>query len=415
MKRNSSGKRNQSKDVKELSLTNFIKNTVKERILTSMMNFAAEFIEQEVMEYCGKKSSRSPEKEHYRNGFDPHSWGYFLGQKIPISKQRVINKDRSGEVELQHYEALHDPELMSDEVMKHLLRGCSTREYDGAITHLSGKSGTSKSTVSKIFIKASQKDLNELNGRCLKETDVFAIFIDGIQFDGEHLIASVAIDTTGKKMILGIRSGDTENNEVVKDLLNDLQDRGLEIDHNTLFILDGSKALKKGVTRVYGKKAIIVRCLKHKIDNIEKYIPEEKWGELSRKMFMMAGLEKYNDAKKEYEKIKLWLKGISDRAANSLEEGGEDLLVLQLLNCPSVLRKSLYTTNIIESLFSVVRAKMNRVKKWKKGKKMTERWFASIGLFHEKTKMRKVSGMRQIPEFVNILRNFPLDELREVA
>jgi len=415
MKRKRSVQGNQSNNLKELSLTNFIKNSVKERILMSMMNFAAELIEQEVLEYCGKKSSRPPEKAYYRNGFDPHSWGYFLGQKIPVNKQRVINKDGSGEVDLRHYEALHDPKLMSDEVMKHMLRGCSTREYDGVITHLSGKSGTSKSTVSKVFIKASQKDLDELNGRSLQGKDIFAVFIDGIQFDGEHLIVSVAIDTSGKKMILGIRSGDTENNEVVKDLLNDLQERGLEIEHNTLFILDGSKALKKGVTRVYGEKAIIVRCLKHKIDNIEKYIPEDKWGELSRKMFMMAGLEKYIDAKKEYEKIKIWLKGISDRAANSLDEGGEDLLVLQLLNCPSALRKSLYTTNIIESLFSVVRAKMNRVKKWQKGKKMTERWFASVGLLHEKTRMRKVGGMRQIPEFLNILRNFPLDDLIKVA
>ena len=83
--------------------------------------------------------------------------------------------------------------------------------------------------------------------------------------------------------------------------------------------------------RVFGDRAIIVRCLKHKIDNIEKYIPEEKWGELRRKMFMMAGLERYEDARQEYENIKRWLKGISDRAANSLEEAGEDLLVLQLL------------------------------------------------------------------------------------
>lgn len=413
MKRKCSVRRNQPENLKDFPLKDFIKNSVKERVLMALMNFAAEFVEQEVLEYCGKKGSR--ESAYHRHGFDPHAWGYFLGQTLPIEKQRVRAKDGSGEADLHHYKALHDPELMSEEVMKHMLRGCSTRNYDEAITHLSGKSGTSKSTVSKIFVKASQKDLDELNGRSLKGRDFFAIFIDGIQFDGEHLIVSVAIDTSGKKMILGIRSGDTENHEVVKDLLNDLMDRGLDIEQNTLFILDGSKALKKGVIRVFGKKAIIVRCLKHKIDNIEKYIPEEKWGELRRKMFMMAGLERYEDARKEYENIKRWLKGISDRAANSLEEAGEDLLVLQLLQCPSSLRKSLYTTNVIESLFSVVRAKMNRVKKWQKGKRMTERWFASVGILHEKTRMRKIVGMKQIPEFLNILRNFPLDELRRVA
>ena len=415
MKRNSSVKRNQSKNLKDFPLKDFIKNSIRERVQLTMMNFAAEFIEQEVLEFCGKKAARNPERDCHRHGFDNHAWGYFLGQKVPIEKQRVRAKDGSGEVDLRHYEALHDPELMSEEVMKHMLRGCSTRDYDGVITHLSNKSGTSKSTVSKVFVNASQKDLDEINGRSLKEKDFFAIFIDGIQFNGEHLIVSAGIDNTGKKMILGMRSGDSENHEVVKDLLNDLKERGLEIEQNTLFILDGSKALKKGAVRVFGKKAIIVRCLKHKIDNIEKYIPKEKYGELRRRMFMMAGLEKYTDAKKEYESIRRWLKGISERAVNSLEEAGEDLFVLQLLQCPAHLRKSLYTTNIIESIFSVVRARVRRVKKWQKGKKMTERWFASVGLHHEKTGMRKVVGMKQIPEFLNILRNFPLDELRKVA
>ena len=46
---------------------------------------------------------------------------------------------------------------------------------------------------------------------------------------------------------------------------------------------------------------------------------------------------------------------------------------------------------------------------------MTERWFASVGLLHERTKMRKVVGMKQIPEFLNILRNIPLDEIGKVA
>lgn len=333
MKRKRSEKRNQPNNVNRLPLKEFIKNSVKERILSAMMNFAAEFIEQEVMEYCGKRGNR--DSEYHRYGNDNHAWAYFLGQGLRIEKQRVRAKDGSGDVKLNHYEALHDPDLMSDEVMKQMLRGCSTRDYDGAITHLATKSRTSKSKVSKVFIKASQKDLDELNSRPLGDKDFFAIFIDGIQFDGEHLIVAVAIDTSGEKMMLGIRSGDTENSEVVKDLLNDLNDRGLNIEENTLFILDGSKALKKGVTRVFGEKAIIVRCLKHKIDNIEKYIPESKWGDLRRKMFMMAGLNSYDDAKKEYDKIKSWLKGISERAANSLEEGGEDLLVLQFLGCPS--------------------------------------------------------------------------------
>lgn len=414
MKRNCSEERNQPHNLKSFPLKEYIKNSIKERIMSAMMNFAAEFIESEVQEYCGKKWSR--EANYSRYGHDKHAWAYFAGQKVPIPhKQRVRPKDGGQEVQLQHYEALHDPGLMSDEVMKHMLRGCSTRDYDEVITHLSSRSGTSKSAISNVFIKASKKELDELNGRNLKGKDFFAIFLDGIEFGGEHLLAVVGIDISGTKMVLGVRSGDTENNEVVKDLLNDLNERGLVIEQNTLFILDGSKALKKGVIRVFGEKAIIVRCLKHKIDNIEKYIPDDRWGELRRKMFAMAGLKKYEDAKKEYENIRRWLNGISERAATSLDEGGEDLLVLQLMGCPAELRKSLYTTNIIESLFSVVRNKMNRVKRWRTGKKMAERWFASISLLHERTRMRKIIGARQIPEFLNILRNFPLDEIRKVA
>ncbi len=96
---------------------------------------------------------------------------------------------------------------------------------------------------------------------------------------------------------------------------------------------------------------------------IEKYIPKNHVSELWYRMKKMVSFESYENAVKEYKSLKKWFEGISMYAAESLEEAGDDLLALQMIGCPHQLRKSLYTTNSIESLFSVARSKTERVKR----------------------------------------------------
>ena len=103
-----------------------------------------------------------------------------------------------------------------------------------------------------------------------------------------------------------------------------------------------------------------------------------------------------------------WLTNLSAEAGASIEEVGEELLTLHGLGLTGELRKSLASTNLIESLFSVVREKIHRVKNWK-GRRSNQilRWVASAIRAH-RTKMRRVRGMTQAAILIAALGPRPL-------
>lgn len=74
----------------------------------------------------------------------------------------------------------------------------------------------------------------------------------------------MGIDSEGRKRILGLIEGGSENSEVVKTLLADMIERGLSPSEPRLYGLDGGKALHKAVTDVFGKSAVIQRCQVYK-------------------------------------------------------------------------------------------------------------------------------------------------------
>ena len=86
---------------------------------------------------------------------------------------------------------------------------------------------------------------------------------------------------------------------------------------------------------------------------------------------------------------------ISDAAADSLDEAGDELLTLHALGVSGDLRKSLSTTNTLESLFSVVRTGIGRNKRYPLRSQQKMRWIASATLEHQRTKMRRIRGIAQ--------------------
>ena len=76
-----------------------------------------------------------------------------------------------------------------------------------------------------------------------------------------------------------------------------------------------------------------------------------------------------------------------------------DLLTLHRIGMPPELRKSFYTTNLIESAFSPVKERSRRVKKWNHRTDQVLRWSSTLLLYQE-TKFRKVRGVKHIQDFL---------------
>ena len=167
-------------------------------------------------------------------------------------------------------------------------------------------------------------------------------------------------------------------------------------------VTDGAKALRKGLKLVLGDNIEIQRCYLHKIRNIKSYLQDNHHAELTIRFRRMMGCEKYREASREYDKLLRWLKSTNSKASSSLEESKKEILTLHRLGLPSQLRKSFESTNLIESLFSIVRNKTNRVKNWNRSKDQRLRWAVSSIAAHKK-KMRKIRGYKLLPMLTQAL------------
>jgi putative transposase len=313
----------------------------------------------------------------------------------------VRRTDGSGEVPLESYSRLQSPDVMPRAVLRRMVRGVSTRDYEDVIDLACDGFGVAKSSVSREFVRASATDVKALAERRFDGIRFPVVMIDGIEYAGETMVVAMGITTDGTKRLLGLRQGATENAELCAALLEDLRERGLDTGKPTLLVLDGSKALHAAAKRVWGKNAVIQRCQIHKKRNIKAHVPEKYWEEAERRLSEAYQETNYDNAKKSLEATATWLGKINPDAASSLREGLEETLTVVRLKLSGVLRRSLATTNPIESALSVTRRVTARVSRWRDGD-MRRRWCVA-GLLRAETKFRRLRGYRDMPNLLKAL------------
>jgi len=205
----------------------------------------------------------------------------------------------------------------------------------------------------------------------------------------------------GRKTILGIRQGATENTTVVSELLSDLVSRGLDFTEPRLYVLDGGKALSAAVKKHAGESAAIQRCQVHKRRNVLDHLTDEQKPAVAKKLNAAYALEDYAAAKQALNMLHRELMDLNPSGARSLGEGMEETLTVHRLHVPIQLRKTLASTNVIESAFSIVEQVCKNVKRWHGGDQR-ERWVGS-GLLVAQKQFRRVTGYKQIPTLLREL------------
>lgn len=388
-----------------------IRHLVESEMRGAILKTIYSLFTQEVNGLCGERFARKGEEFCHRAGSDPGSV-LANGQRVAIKKPRV--KKNGSEQELETYRALRDYDVLSDRVKGHMLAGVSTRDYDSLLEELSGGLGLKKSAVSEAFVKSSKDALDEVNGRDLKAMNISTIMIDGIGFGDRTVVAALGITDKGKKKILGIREGDTENWELCRDLFENLISRGLDPSKPYLFVIDGAKALKKAIRKIFGEQVPIQRCTRHKERNILKYLPEDRHMELRRRWKLIHGSVDYTSAKDEYEKLEGWLDQVNHAAAQSLRESEMETLTVIRLGLPGRLKQTLLSTNPLESAFSVVKPKINRVKNWRSGPDQISRWAAATMLEAEQ-RIHAIQGHKELPLLHLALQKITIAEEKKLA
>lgn len=369
-----------------------------------------EELQREVESLAGTRYSHADD-EHVRWGVNRGS--VYLGdQKVEIAVPRVRKKN-GGERPLKSYEGLQAPSIIENKILKSVMFGLSQHRYKDAAIKVAETFGVSASSVSRKFVRATSKKLEEMMCRDLSGEDIIAIFMDGKRFADTGMIVCVGVTINGEKKILGFIESGTENTKVIEEFLNNLIERGLKTENEILFVIDGAKGLRKGIETVMGNKAVVQRCQFHKAENVASYLPKKHQAEMKIKLRRAYACENYDGAKRQLEKIKKELKLMNQSALASLEEGFEETLTLHRLGVFKEIGVSFKTTNCIESILSQVAQFTDRVDYWKNSGQR-QRWLASALIEIEKT-LRKVKGHKHLLTLRQAMKRFSEVEVKKCA
>jgi putative transposase len=353
----------------------------------------AQLMEADVTAVCGPKGKHDPDRAATRHGTEAGSVT-LGGRRVPVQRPRMRTADGAGEVPVPAYELFTSTELLGKMAMEKMLAGLSTRRYPVGLEPVGQRveqtsRSTSKSAVSRRFVKLTETALGDLLAADLSGLDLVALMIDGVYF-AEHLcVVALGIDIEGTKHPLGLVEGSTENTTVVKTLLSGLRDRGLDTTRPILAVLDGAKALAAGVKEVFDNP-VIARCQLHKLRNVRDHLPEHLRSPVEKRIRKAYHADSALEAEAQLTALAKELDKTHPGAAGSLREGLHETLTVLRLDVPPTLARTLRSTNAVESMISISRDHARNVKHWRDGQ-MALRWCAA-GMVEASKQFRRVNG-----------------------
>ncbi len=380
-----------------------VKATLHEAVLAAGMTVLGALLEQERTALCGPRYTHDASRGASRAG---HADGELAmgGQRVSVRRPRV-RAVAGHEVPLETWTHFASADPLTPRAVEQMVLGVSTRNYARSIEPAppgTAARGTSKSAVSRRFVAATRKHWKAMMTRDLKGLSLCAIMIDGIHI-GDHLVlVALGIDEAGEKHILGLYEGSTENATVCTGLLSQLQARGLRTDRAMLFVIDGGKALRKGIRVVFGEHAIVQRCQVHKRRNVMDHLPEEMKKTVGSTMSAAYRSTDPVRARRTLEALARQIEKKHPAAATSLREGLDETLTVARMRLPMFLTRTLSTTNPIEFINGRIRKTTHNVAKWESGE-MVLRWL-SLALNEAAKTFRKLRGHKGMPELVAALR-----------
>jgi len=362
-------------------------------------------MEEEVGRLVGPKGKHQNDRKAYR-------WGHEQGSVVLGGRQTTVNRPRvrnvsAGELSLDSYSAFQDCDPLDEGVVERMLYGISCRRYPHSLEPVGDEvesRGVSKSTIDRRFVARTQRALRELLERRLDALELCVLMIDGVVFADHTVMTVLGIDTRGHKHILGIREGATENAVVVKALLADLIDQGLDVSKPMLVVIDGAKALRAAVREVFGEYGVVQRCRIHKLRNVLEHLPKDAGQWVATQIRRAWQEPSASKAKKMLLGLARTLEVEHPGAAASLKEGLEETLTITHLGLPPTLASTLSSTNCIESSFDRVRKCSRNVTRWRNGR-MAMRW-AAAGLLEAEKSFHRIKGYRALPVLITALAKF---------
>ncbi len=355
----------------------------------------AAMMEDDRTRLCGPTGRPDPDRRALRGGHT-RSWVVMGGRRTPIRRARA-RATAGEELSLPSMVWASAADPLNAVTLSAIAAGVSGRRYAGTLDALPPgceERATSRSSVSRRFVALSAARLAEWLASPLGKLELPVIMIDGIHFRGRVVLVALGIDAKGEKHVLALREGHAENATLVRALIADLVERGLDPETARLWVIDGAKALRRAIAEHFGQAALVQRCQIHKLRNVLGHLPDEMHASVRRAMNDAWHTENPALALKQLQRLASSLAREHPGAASSLREGMEETLTLRRLGIDGALYRTLRTTNAIENLNGSVAHYTRNVRRWRDGQ-MLVRWIGAA-LLEARRGFRRLRGYRDI-------------------
>ena len=366
------------------------------------MAVMAAMFEAEITAACGPKGKHDPDRAAVRHGSGRGSVT-LGGRRVSVSRPRARTTD-GHEVPLASYTHFAADDLLSKVVMERMLAGVATRRHarvgEPLGEHATGgaQKSTSRSAVSRRFVRQTETALAELMTRDLTGEKITVLMLDGEHLAERCVVVALAILADGTKRPIGLWEGSTENKTVVRALLADLVGRGLGFDDGLLVVLDGAKALSAAVAEVFGDKALVQRCTLHKRRNVADHLPDNQKAWVDAKLVKAFTHPDPEQGIRRAKDLAGQLAHSYPGASASLLEGLPEMFTVSRLGIDGRLAATLTTSNPLDSMISIARTTNRNVTRWRDGQ-MVLRWTAA-GMLNAERSFRRIKGYKQMPDLV---------------
>ena len=314
-----------------------------------------------------------------------------------------IPRDREGDFEQQLIPKYQRRSDDLETTIIHLYRkGITTREISDLIEKMYGHHYCA-ATISNIT-QLVEDQVKVFHERAIK-TQMAVIYCDATwlnvrrdSVDKEALHVILGITPDGYKEILDYALYPTESAANYEEMLHDLKERGLS--EVLLFVSDGLQGIKDAVKRQF-PKADHQSCWVHISRNVTRLIREKDRKQILGELKKVYTRETKEAAEKELQEF-IGRNSVNYPKITGIFKNKSSLF--SFYDYPVQIRKSIYTTNLIESNNKALKRK-TKVKEQFPNEEATDRFFCShYAECNKKYGMKKHRGFVQAePELMELL------------
>jgi len=330
-----------------MALLDLVEKDADSDLVRDMLAFAAErLMEAEAEVAAGAaKGAREPLREAHRNGYRAREWDTRAG-RIELAIPRL----RKG----SYFPSFLEPRRTAEKALVAVIQeayvhGVSTRSVDDLVKAM-GAGGMAKSQVSRLCAEIDTR-VNAFLSRPLEGAWPYlwldATYIkvrEGGRIISRAVIVAVAVNSDGKREVLGIATGPSEAETFWTDFLRSLADRGLR--GVKLVIADDHKGLRAAARRVFN--ASLQRCRVHWMRNALAHAPAKQRAAVAAMLKTIFAQETKAEATVQWNVVADALREKQPKLGAMMDASRED--VLAYMDFPKDHWPQISSTNPLERL-----------------------------------------------------------------